>query len=302
MLSLNVCSLRVVAAIFCLASCVQEAFAAEPASTETCFRVFDATNYGSKPDLAHYGLERAIIISSTHYFWPRGASPGLLLPEKKTVTAAVRQWMDPKPAPPLVILDLEHWPNAGEASVVESSVDRYITLFDWVKEGTGNAALGYYGIPPVRDYWRATSAATSIHFQEWQRDNDRFERLAATVDVLLPSLYTFYDDQRGWERYAIENVKEARRLAKGKPVYPFIWPRYHGGNQQLKGQAIPADYWRLQLKTLERVADGVVIWSDPEPWNGAAAWWEATREFMKTSHRTCGYRVLPEAPKIKPIR
>jgi hypothetical protein len=56
-------------------------------------------------------------------------------------------------------------------------------------------------------------------------------------------LYTFYADRQGWVAYAIAQISEARRKAKGKPVYAFIWPQYHESNQLLGGQFLDADYW-----------------------------------------------------------
>ena len=71
---------------------------------------------------------------------------------------------------------------------------------------------------PIRNYWapvRGDSAAIS----DWQAENRRLQRLADAVDIIFPSLYTFYDDPAGWVTYAVANIKEARSY--GKPVYAF---------------------------------------------------------------------------------
>ena len=49
---------------------------------------------------------------------------------------------------------------------------------------------------------------------------------------------------------------------------------------------LPPDYWMLQLETITKHADGVVIWGGwgdhgPEPWNEEAPWWQVTKRFMQ---------------------
>ena len=47
--------------------------------------------------------------------------------------------------------------------------------------------------------------------------------------MIFPSLYTVYDDQGHWLRFAEANMVEARRY--GKPVIPFIWPQIQQDKQ-----------------------------------------------------------------------
>ncbi|MDO9084545.1 MAG: hypothetical protein Q7U56_14825, partial [Humidesulfovibrio sp.] len=99
------------------------------------------------------------------------------------------------------------------------------------------------------------------------------------VDIIFPSLYTFYDDPAGWKKYAIATIQEAKRY--GKPVYPFLWYQYHDSNKLLGGKPIPAAIWRMQLETCLKYADGVVIWGGyKELWSEEAAWWQETKTFM----------------------
>jgi hypothetical protein len=95
------------------------------------------------------------------------------------------------------------------------------------------------------------------------------------VDALFPSIYTFYTDRQGWVTYAIAQITEAKRKAKGKPVYAFLWPQYHESNLLLGLRPLDSDYWELQLNTVAQHADGVVIWggwgaNGPELWNEEA--------------------------------
>src|SRR5207249_9613783 len=80
------------------------------------------------------------------------------------------------------------------------------------------------------------------------------------VGALDPSRYTFYDDAQGWVKYALANVAEARRIADGRPVYPFLWPQYHYSNARLGSQYIDGNLWSLELRTMYAHADGLVIW------------------------------------------
>jgi hypothetical protein len=139
---------------------------------------------------------------------------------------------------------------------------------------------------PLRDYWRAIRGPGSKEYQAWQRDNDRLEELAALQDALCPSLYTFYPDRQGWVTYAVAQLAEAKRKANGKPVYAFLWPQYHDSNKKLRLQPIEPEYWELQLNTVYQHADGLAIWGGwgdhgPESWNEEAAWWEATKRFLR---------------------
>ncbi|MEQ1794874.1 MAG: hypothetical protein ABL970_11835, partial [Nitrospira sp.] len=134
---------------------------------------------------------------------------------------------------------------------------------------------------------RAASDPMSPQFLAWRRDNDRLAQIVDHVDALYPSIYTFYPDRQAWVAYAKAQIAEARRLAKGKPVYGFLWPLYHNqGNESLGSRPIEPDYWNLQLATMAQYADGVVIWGGwgdhgPESWNDEAPWWQVTKRFMQ---------------------
>jgi len=226
------------------------------------------------------------VIYTTQHYWPQ-RRPLEQLPQQQVVESTVRRRVAVDKSPPLLIIDLEHWPNVGNDAVVSDSVSKYVTLAQWTRNSAGGSAVGYYGVPPLRDYWRAIKEPGSSHYREWQAENDRFADLVAAVDVLAPSLYTFYDDVEGWQRYAAANIRESRRLAGGKPVYPFIWPQYHDSNRQLGGQYLPATFWLQQLQTLAASADGAIIWAGPGWWDERSSWWIATRSFIESSPRAC---------------
>ena len=166
-----------------------------------------------------------------------------------------------------------------------------MSVLSWMKGEAPGVPFGVYGTVPVPDYWRAIRDPASEEFQSWQQDNDRLEGVSDRVDALFPSIYTFYTDKQGWVTYAIAQIAEAKRKAKGKPVYAFLWPQYHGSNRVLGLRPLDPDYWELQLNTVYQHADGVVIWggwgdNGPESWNEGALWWQVTKRFMSRVDQT----------------
>ena len=246
------------------------------------FRVFEIMGYLDQPDLmAEYGIE-PLKIWYRGTFWPGGTpklgSLDFSLPKRSLVEKAARK------SPALSVIDIEHWPiNSEHAS---KSVPNYLQVLQWFKEALpAGHKTGLYSTVPVREYWKVVRSIPA-QYADWQRQNDLAINLARAVDVLYPSIYTFYPDRDGWRRYAIAQIKEARRLAPGKPVYAFLWPEYHPSNKGLKGRAIEPDYWRMQLDTMREHADGLVIWTlsgtRDIPFAQIPMWWLETVDFMRS--------------------
>ena len=248
------------------------------------FQVFDSTLYADKPDLSVYGIH-PITISYAGQFGDKWHKDKQHLPDKESVQRVARE---AQAKASHGVIDIEHWPLKGDPKEVQDSLSKYMTVLQWFKEAAPGLAVGYYGAPPLRDYWRAISPPTSKEWQSYSGDNDRLQPLAGAVDILFPALYTFYTDQGGWVRYAYGQIAEARRCASGKPVYVFLWPQYHDSNRSLAGTYLPADYWRLQLETAKQYADGIIIWGGwgsnnrPAKWDNDAGWWKVTKDFMQT--------------------
>lgn len=239
------------------------------------FRVFQAMFYGNMPDWGLYGIEPAYVIDRG--IWndeknSRDANQAKI----RAVVAAL-----PADGGPIIInienLDLHRRNKAITANVRELAL-----IGSWFKTAAGKRPVGYYGLAPLADYWRAIDIPAG-GVRDWQRDNDRAAPINAKLDYIFPSLYTHYRDEAGWVRQAKAMVCEARRIS-GKPVYAFIWPEFHPSTVDA-GREVPGEYWRLQLQTLHDVADGVVIWGGYDiqrdrqrPWDDDSAWWRVTRE------------------------
>lgn len=252
------------------------------------FLVFDATLYANKPDLSVYGL-RPIAIAYAGTLGPNWYQSADLLPNIEAVQSVARNAQQKGHR---VVLDIEHWPLEGTPSLVQNSLSKYLRVLTWFREAAPSLPLGYYGAPPLRDYWRAIKDASSPEHQSWVTANDQLPSLVEAVDILYPSLYTFYPDQAGWKVYAIAQIEEARRSGAGKPVYVFLMPIYHDSNSSLGGTYIPADFWRLELETARQYADGIVIWGGwghdnrPANWDENSAWWKVTKGFLKSEDIT----------------
>ena len=251
-------------------------------SNQKPFMVFDGTLYAGKPDLSVQGI-RPISIAYTGQFggqWYKNADN---LPDKNLVQQVARE-AQAKNFP--TVIDIEHWPLDGDPNEVRASLSKYMTVLQWFKQAAPGLAVGYYGAPPLRDYWKSLKSPMSKEWASFAKENDQLRPLAGAVDILLPSLYTFYTDRGGWVRYAYAQIAEARRYSNGKPVYVFLWPQYHDSNPSLRGAFLPADFWRLQLQMAKQYADGIIIWGGWGPkgrmnWDENAAWWRVTKEFMK---------------------
>lgn len=182
---------------------------------------------------------------------------------------------------------------------VDGGIIKFCHWVDLVHDNYPDVKVGWYAMVPMRDYWTPyqylytlETLATNpnqpwyqgnlpkfkANYEAWQACNAYLRPIADKVDYIFPSLYTFYEDRHGWEIYAKANMAEARKY--GKPVYPFIWMKYHDSSK-LAGQDVPADYWRMQLDIIKANADGIVIWGGwLEPWNENAGWWRVTQDFL----------------------
>jgi hypothetical protein len=250
----------------------------------------DATLYSGKPDLKQYGIEHATLVEPQRWW------------NTAKVDAAGRHAVSVKNAkdltanPESVIIDLE-LPTARTDPNSGQNIQQYLDVVSAMREGGYDRPLAFYATVPVRDYWRTQKGPGSPPYRDWQADNDRVSVLVPKVSALYPSLYTFYEDQAGWVRYAEANIAESRRLGQGRPVYPFLWPQYHVSAKALAYQYLPPTYWSQQLSTVARLADGFVIWGGwdfangrAQAWDPAAPWWQATLAFIHSQHNICAVK------------
>ncbi len=251
------------------------------------FVLFDGTLYKDKPDFSELGFKPIRILYEGE-LWDQGENRAGL-PAKDRVRAIVSGARDRRVP---IVIDIEKWPTSPTrhkvpVAAAQTSIRQFATVLSWFHEAAPDLSVGLYGIVPIIDYWRAIREPTTAEYRSWISDNDLARPLVGSVDALFPSLYTFYTDRQGWVKVAVAQITEARRLAGGKPVYVFLWPQYHDSNRLLGTTFLPADYWKLELETARRYADGAVIWGGwgrndkPAAWDEEAAWWQVTKEFLK---------------------
>lgn len=255
------------------------------------FLIFDGTLYKNKPEFTQYGILPVNIIYQVR-FWENKES----IEQVPDITRIQQIAKKAHESGDIVVLDIEHWELKGDPDRTRESIQKYKYVIDHFRNYAPDLKIGYYGLPPIRDYYRALRGKDSPKYQQWQQENNRLVTLFQSIDISFPSLYTFKNNPADWQHYAIEQIKEARRIAPDKPVYVFLWPKFHNSNRLLKKQFIPEDFWMLQLKTARAYADGIVIWggwSDggPAEWNSQAPWWIKTLEFIdRSNYSTISFR------------
>jgi hypothetical protein len=248
------------------------------------FSIFDATDFAQKPDLSQYGLKRIPVVYPAYMWDSKEESVQTNLPERNRVNAFARLAAQ---SSNILVVDIEQWPVEGDPQTVAASVGKLQTVIQWFKSPAPSMKVGFYGFPPLRDYWDSIQPEGSPRYKSWQANNERLAPIAKLSDVLFPSLYTFYEDRSGWTKYAIAEIREARRFAGGKPVYVFLWPQYETTGK-LANAFLPGDFWRMELETAGKYADGIVIWccTGRQTWDDKAPWWSETQKFIKQIHST----------------
>ncbi len=254
------------------------------------FLVYDGLANRGRPSAADLGF-RAIDVKYRRSFFV-GQDTGQA--DEATVRATARDVVDRGSG--IVVVDIEHWPldlrQSSRAEILQS-IDKLITVVHWLRDERPQIRIGLYDGVPIRDYRTTvrfarnpTDGEVYTLYHEWNLANQLLNPLAQALDFIMPSTYTFYEDQEGWATEMRELLKAAQRY--GKPVYPFVMARYHPSArpERLGWQPLPVDYWRFELETLyDLCVDGIVLWGDtPHQWSEEQEqpWVAAAKEFAAT--------------------
>lgn len=230
--------------------------------------MFDALLYQGKPNLSALGMRPIIQMNP-----PQGMTEELDPAAARQTMAGIKDFGG------VVFLDYEMWPlNGVPANIIAGNVAKFIHVADIAHQAVPKATFGFYGLMPCREYWGLVNNDRK-KIDDWKECSRQGEAIANHVEVIFPSLYTFYDDQESWDIYAKGMIEEARRYKK--PVYVFLWPEFHVSNRLLRGTEIPARFWRHELEFCRGLADGIVIWGGwKEQWREDAPWWTETKAFL----------------------
>lgn len=256
----------------------------EPKVPDSAFTVYDGTRFRNKPDMSKYGFKSIEIVYAMRMWsqkWKNVKKDVDHLPSEKLA----KKWAHraKKIGADFAVIDIEHWPNHGNPQVLKKSLHNYIQVLQWYKQAEPNLKVGYFGILPLTKRYMS-SPPKQKYFNRWKQNNDKLEPLAQKVDAFFPYLYTYSRDKKQWVANAKYTIQEARRYQGDKPVYVFLWPQYYGqDHKELDGKYIDKDFWKLQLQTARKYADGIIIWFPYKTkWSVAskAPWWEVTQQFL----------------------
>ncbi len=246
------------------------------------FRVFDAIRWGDKPNLEPIGLEPIKFYYASSFFdpVPSRADKNFDPPKNGVVEQIARS------APPgLVVGDVEHmWPGNGLA-MDPRGIDAFIEMTERFQAAKrDNTKFGWYSSIP-RNYHDASEDYEHEDYRRWRRDVDKSIPIINASDFLTLSLYTFYEDVDGWEKYARRNIEAGLDVSGGKPAFGVIWPLYHDSSDR-KYQLIEREYIEVQLEVmLDAGLDGVIIWTRSKerqlPWGDGPPFYKALVPFMK---------------------
>lgn len=263
------------------------------------FMVFDDIALPGEPNLVEdYGLQPLTRFTQWYVWDPSSSDHSMLTDNDLAWLRKSARNLDPRW---LFIVNIENWPTYGDEAVVAESIRKLALVVDTIKEVNPHVVTGIYGVMPVRDYFTPVSSGyDSPQFAAWAASNARLQELANHVDVIVPSVYTFYPDYEAdgtprlyerdrWVQYATANLLQARQY--GKPVVSYVWPLYHGGGgstdpaspdyRYWKLKPIGADFWKLILDTVHQYSDSTAIYeSMATSWDDNAPWWLATQDFL----------------------
>lgn len=205
-------------------------------------------------------------------------------------------------------INLEHWDTdvrkSNAYSLVDGNIRKLMEITAWAQEAFPNRIVGHYAIFPIREYWvyvleKKTGImhlrrANGYLKKSRNPETGRFDPkgLPDMCHVTFPSLYTFYNNMKYWVKYAKANIEEARKYQK--PIWAYIWPRFHNSNDEIGMTGIPYDFWYLQLETLKELSiDNIVIWDAAnyfarvghEIWKDDTPWIRATRDFIEVEQK-----------------
>ena len=258
------------------------------------FKVFDATLY---LDPVNIGERTAVAYEGSLGLAPGSQAAPTSAGVSNAVQSILNQESEGRGTGTLSIMDVERylvWPFAtGDAHA--ASIDIYAGIMEqFSNELSSDTCM--YGMAPQAGINHANFSINqpAVRSAWTEHSNVTRDVLVPHVDALCPTIYTFYEDNGSgnqieyWRNFAIETIKEARRIAPEKPVYPFIWPQFHAGGGVQGFPFIPDAYWRVIIETMKEHADGVVIWGGWDfdnggqlPWDESASWVAITREVFE---------------------
>lgn len=140
----------------------------------------------------------------------------------------------------------------------------YALPCQWFKEVYPQTPVGIYGPQPFkRDYWGIAGKQAAQIDGSHKTDGDLWKYIHPSVDFVISSIYCFYDTP-GSIFYMASNVEENFNSIQehgAKPLYAYLWMRYHNSNKKLGNQELD-DYLVEAMAVIPYFcgAQGTVLW------------------------------------------
>lgn len=134
----------------------------------------------------------------------------------------------------------------------------------WVKEKFPETPVGIYGPQPFkRDYWGISGKDAKQIDGTHKTDADLWKYIHPSVDFVVASIYCFYDNP-GSVYYMASNIEENYKRIQEmgrKPLYAYLWMRYHNSNKKLGCRELD-DYLVEAMAVIPYFcgAQGTVLW------------------------------------------
>ena len=269
--SWSVCVLLISA----VASCWCQGIVGDPPPAEN-FTIVQ--HLGNAPDLSSYGIQPLASVWQTRLFTSCTDDTPFDTPRLKMELDRV----DKSPIP--TMLDIECW-NLWNDADYPKNLSRMRNVLAAVRKARPDMQFGFFGIiPPTAWRWTTLDVNSPAFKQRWKTVNQKGGRdFVPYVDALFMDLYTIVPDSARWEAYASMVLQTARQF--NKPAYCLLWPQYYDLDQRgERGPYLEPSYWRLELDTCYRYADGIVLYDEPrgKKWDPNAPWWQETLSFLQT--------------------
>ncbi len=186
--------------------------------------------------------------------------------------------------PKFICLDIERWHlYTKNGSAIKENFVRYKELYAKVSSAFPGVKFGFYGISPHLDYWSLAKETTSpIRIANWKAKSLQAASAISDCKVLFVPLYTFYDNQEDWTRFASHRIDLAVEIARGRDVFFLLWPNFHEGGQYKDNRKVPIKFWEAQLDFCISRNANVMLWGGwngttnrPDKFDNTFDWWQS---------------------------
>jgi len=249
--------------------------------TKANFHLYDALHYRDTPDLSADRIHDIRLIYENKLTDTPALGFGARGFNSKRIADMAKISKD-KPET-LVSLDIESWKTGPAAT------RKYINAIQVFRKESGAKKIGLYGFVPFGNkiLYKSLDTNDSRARARWEEFQAETTQIAASVDIFMPSMYTWGGNHDAWIKTAKIAIERARAVDPKKPIYVFVWPQYYSDDSSYNLNFIDTKTWRSELEELYQLADGIILWSSDKDSDGKAIkfsrdmpWYVETMKFM----------------------